>query len=85
MAAEPRLELVVPAPLTLVCFRHADGDEASERMLERLNDTGRVYLTHTRLFDRFTLRMAIGGTHTGARHVDDAWALVRETAAEVAG
>ncbi|MHC4948995.1 MAG: pyridoxal-dependent decarboxylase, partial [Planctomycetota bacterium] len=85
VAAEPRLELVVPAPLTLVCFRHADGDEASERMLERLNDTGRVYLTHTRLFDRFTLRMAIGGTHTGARHVDDAWALVRETAAEVAG
>ena len=57
-------ELVAPAPLNLVCFRHREGDEFNERLLARLNESGELYLTHTKLADRYTLRMAIGGTWT---------------------
>jgi aromatic-L-amino-acid decarboxylase len=66
-------ELVAPAPLNLVCFRHRKGDEFNERLLARLNETGELYLTHAKLADRYTLRMAIGGTWTERRHVESAW------------
>lgn len=76
VGAHPRLELSAPHPLDLVCFHHVDGDEASEALLTRLNATGRVFLTHTRLDDRFVLRVAVGTQATGARHVDALWDLI---------
>ncbi len=81
--ATDRFELAAPAPLNLVCFRHVGGDEINERLLERLNRAGKVYLTHTKLDDKYTLRMCIGQTYTEQRHVSRAWELIRETAAEV--
>lgn len=69
----PHLELAVPRSLALVCFRHTAGDAASEALLRRLNASGRLYLTHTRVGGRYALRMAIGGTRTAAEHVDAAW------------
>ena len=79
--ADEHLVLAAPAPLALVCFRHRDGDEASEALLNRLNDSGRLYLTHTRLDGRYTLRFAIGATTTERRHVEQAWTLIRDEAA----
>lgn len=78
-------ELAAPAPLNLVCFRHKDGDEINQKILDRLNKSGKIYLTHTRLDDRFTLRMVIGQTHTEARHVEQAWRLIQEVSKEVTG
>ncbi|CAN5824334.1 pyridoxal-dependent decarboxylase [soil metagenome] len=78
--ADARFELVAPAPLNLVCFRHLDGDAASENLLQAANATGRVFLTHTRLAGRYTLRMAVGQTTTERRHVEAAWALLGELA-----
>jgi aromatic-L-amino-acid decarboxylase len=80
IAAHPRLELAAPHPLNLVCFRHADGDAASEGLLAELNATGRVLLTHTRLDGRFTLRVAIGTQATEARHVEALWELIEAAA-----
>jgi aromatic-L-amino-acid decarboxylase len=72
VAADPRFELAAPAPLSLVCFRLADGgDEANQRLLDAVNDSGRAFLTHTRLDDRLTLRLAVGHPATEARHVDE--------------
>jgi aromatic-L-amino-acid decarboxylase len=76
-------ERVAPAPLNLVCFRHRRGDEFSERLLTRLNESGKLYLTHTRLADRYTLRMAIGGTWTERRHVESAWRTIVEVASDL--
>jgi aromatic-L-amino-acid decarboxylase len=76
----PRFELVAPVPLNLVCFRHVGGEAATELLLERLNASGRLYLTHTRLNDRYTLRMCIGQTCTEEQHVRAAWNLIEETA-----
>jgi aromatic-L-amino-acid/L-tryptophan decarboxylase len=76
----PNFELAAPAPLNLVCFRHVGGDAVNERLLQRLNAGGRLYLTHTRLGDRYTLRLCVGQTNTEERHVHAAWELIQETA-----
>ena len=76
VAADPRLELAAPAHLNLVCFRHVDGDDATAALHEALNATGRVYLTHTRLADRYVIRASIGAWTTEQRHVDALWGLV---------
>jgi len=76
-------ELAAPAPLNLVCFRHKAGDDANQKLMERLNNSGKLYLTHTRLDGRMTLRMSIGQTHTEARHVEEAWKLILELASDL--
>ncbi|HVM41031.1 MAG TPA: pyridoxal-dependent decarboxylase [Acidimicrobiia bacterium] len=76
VADHPKFELAAPSVLNLVCFRHVDGDEATTRVMEAANASGRVYLTHTRLDDRVVLRMAVGQTWTEQRHVDAAWDLL---------
>ena len=74
VAADPRFELAAPAPLSLVCFRLRQGGDAANRaLLERLNASGKLYLTHTVLDGRYTLRLSIGGTLTEERHVRAAW------------
>ncbi|MEU8051890.1 pyridoxal-dependent decarboxylase [Micromonospora haikouensis] len=78
--ADDRFVLAAPHPFSLVCFRLAAGDEASAGLLERVNATGRVFLTHTRVAGRFTLRLAIGSPLTTQAHVDDAWELISEAA-----
>ena len=70
-------ELAAPVPLSLVCFRHVGGDEVNQRLMDRLNASGEIYLTHTKLDGKLTLRMAICGTHTERRHVERAWELIR--------
>ncbi len=71
-------------PLNLVCFRHRGDDELNRKLLETLNASGSVYLTHTRLGERYVLRMAIGGTQTRREHVVAAWQRIRATAADLA-
>ncbi|MFL6072042.1 MAG: pyridoxal-dependent decarboxylase [Mycobacteriales bacterium] len=73
VAADPRFEIVAPHPLGLVCFRLRGDDGPNEALLARLNASGALYLTHTKVRDRHALRMAIGGTLTERRHVRAAW------------
>lgn len=80
---DERFELAAPAPLNLVCFRHRAGDRFNEALLDRLNRSGDLYLSHTKLNDRFTLRLSVGQTHTEARHVKRAWNRIREEAAKL--
>ncbi len=81
---DPRFELAAPTPLNLVCFRLRGGDAANQSLLERLNASGRLYLTSTRLDGKLTLRMSIGQTWTERRHVEAAWKRIRATADELA-
>jgi aromatic-L-amino-acid decarboxylase len=83
--ADPRLELAAPVHLGLVCFRHRGRagqttDEASEALHAALNASGRVYLTHTRLADRYVLRASVAAWTTEERHVDVLWQLIDEFA-----
>ncbi len=70
---DERFEVAAPAPLNLVCFRHRGGDKRNEELMNRLNNSGDLYLTHTRLDGRFTLRFCVGQTNTTQRHVEQAW------------
>jgi aromatic-L-amino-acid decarboxylase len=81
--ADPQFEIMAPVTLNLVCFRHTGGDEPTQRILDALNASGRIYLTHTRLDGKLTLRMSIGQTNTQRRHVEQAWALIRAAAAQL--
>ena len=78
-----QFELAAPAPLNLVCFRYCGGDEANRQLMERVNRSGKLYLTHTMLDGRHTLRLCVGQTKTEERHVDQAWRVIRDTAAEL--
>jgi aromatic-L-amino-acid/L-tryptophan decarboxylase len=78
--ADDRFELAAPAPLNLVCFRHRGGDAITQRIVDRVNASGELFLTHTRLDDTLVLRMSIGGTRTEQRHVEQAWTAIQEAA-----
>jgi aromatic-L-amino-acid decarboxylase len=80
---DPDFELVVEAPLNLVCFRMRGSDDDNQRLMDAINNSGAMYLSHTKLGDRFILRMSIGGTWTRRRHVTKAWELIRRTAKEI--
>ncbi len=81
VAAHPAFELAAPTPLNLVCLRHRAGDAVTQRIMDRLNASGEVFLSHTRLDGKLTLRVSIGQTFTERRHVVHLWALMREAAA----
>jgi aromatic-L-amino-acid decarboxylase len=81
---DDRFELAVDPPLNLVCFRHLGGDAINQRIMDRLNHSGKMFLTHTKIDDHLILRMSIGQTHTKQRHVERAWKLIQEAAEEEA-
>ena len=83
VAASDRFELAAPPPLNLVCFRHRGGEEINRQLLDRLNRSGALYLTHTVLNGRYTLRFCVGQTWTEARHVEQAWQRIQQTVTEL--
>ena len=95
--ADPDWERLAPVPFSTVCFRwrpaalaaRADEPEIAERLdvanaaiMDAVNRTGDVFLSHTRLAGRFTIRVAVGNLRTEARHVERAWELLRAAAAD---
>jgi aromatic-L-amino-acid/L-tryptophan decarboxylase len=86
--AAPPWELMAPVPFSLVCFRYAPlgvdpkvVNRLNQGILDRVNASGRVFLSHTKLNGRVTLRLAIGNLRTARRHVEEAWQLLRDAAA----
>lgn len=82
-------ERLAPVPLSAVCFRFTPNgdepdaerlDELNERIMHRANRSGEIFLSHTRLRDRFALRLAIGNIRTSESHVRRAWEILREAA-----
>jgi len=78
-----KFQLAVTPPLNLVCFRHVGGEEINRRLLDGLNRSGRMYLTHTTLNGQFTLRFCVGQSQTEEHHVEQAWERIQQTAAEL--
>jgi aromatic-L-amino-acid decarboxylase len=88
--ADPEYNRLAPVPFSTVCFRaepqgveEKDFDSFNERLLEAVNATGQVFLSHTRLRDQYCLRMAIGNLRTTEKHVRTAWDLLKREAARL--
>ena len=96
--ADPDWERLAPTPFGTVCFRYRPAllagatdepavrdrlDAANEALMATVNATGEVFLSHTRLRDGFTIRLAVGNLRTEDRHVERAWELLRREAATI--
>ena len=75
--ADPRFERVAPAPLSVVCFRSKGSDGHNRRLLDKINASGKFFLSHTVLDGRFVLRLAIGNLGTTRDDVLAAWDMIR--------
>ena len=87
---EPDFEILAPVVINVVCFRfrpRGAGEEELNRLNEtlnhKLNDSGKIYLTHTVLNGRYTLRIVTGQTNVTFDHVSRAWELIKVTAHEL--
>jgi aromatic-L-amino-acid/L-tryptophan decarboxylase len=80
---EREWEVMTPRPFSLVCFRHDGSDEENEALLERVNATGEIFISHTRLNGRYALRLAVGNARTTEDDVRVAWDVLRREAARV--
>lgn len=82
---DPEFERLAPVPLSTICFRarprglddEAAIDRLNERLLVMMNESGRAFLSHTRLGGRYVLRLVISHLRTEERHVREAWELAK--------
>jgi aromatic-L-amino-acid decarboxylase len=77
--ADPEWELCAPRDFSVVCFRRRGTDEENEAILERVNASGEIFISHTRLNGRYVLRLAVGNERTTEGDVDRAWNALRNT------
>jgi aromatic-L-amino-acid decarboxylase len=76
--ADPRFERTAPGRLSTICFRYKGSDDDNRRIQDRVNESGEVLISGTKLNGRFTLRLTIGNMGTTPEHVARAWELIRE-------
>lgn len=76
-------ELFVEPPLNLVCFRHKNSDDFNMKLMNAVNETGKLFFTHTKLKGQIVLRMSIGQTNTEEAHLEAAWKLISDIAAKL--
>src|SRR5207244_2982001 len=83
-----RFELAAPVVLPVVCFRFVGGDKgkidiSNSEIVERINASGRAYLTQTKLRGQTVMRIGLGNVLTTEDHLRKAWKIIRETAREL--
>jgi aromatic-L-amino-acid decarboxylase len=79
VAAEPGWELCAPRPFSVVCFRLEGSDERNKALLERVNASGEIFVSHAALDGRYVLRLAVGQMSTTEADVRQAWDVLRTT------
>ena len=80
MRADERWELCAPRTFSVVCFRMIGDDEANRALLDRVNASGEMFISHAVLDGRYVLRLAVGGMLTTAADVDRAWDVLQRLA-----
>ena len=71
-----RFDLVAPVTMGLVCFRVREGDDATRELMCRINDTRTLFVSHTVLNGRFTIRVAVGNMRTEWQDMEALWAAI---------
>ncbi len=85
--ADVNWERMAPVPMATVCLRYkpagmaeSELDELNQRILDRVNASGRLYLSHTKLGGRFALRVAIGNPRQTDAHIHRCWEILNDAA-----
>ena len=73
-----RFEVIAPVLFSTVCFRLKAGDAETQAMLDRVNGSGEVFISHTTLNGRLTARLAVGNARTTEEHILSAWKVIAE-------
>jgi aromatic-L-amino-acid/L-tryptophan decarboxylase len=81
--AEPGWEICAPRPFSVVCFRREGSDEQNQELLERVNASGELFISHTVLNGRYVLRLAVGHESTTEDDVRRAWDMLRALALDL--
>ena len=88
----PNFERMAPTPFSTVCFRANPGNldekklnELNERLMNIINATGKLFITHTKLNNKFVIRLVVSGIRTREEHVTKAWELIQKTYLEIKG
>ncbi len=86
MSEDPSFELLAPVQFNTTCFRYkpngysGDLDKLNEQLIEKINASGKIYISHTKLNGIYTLRFVVAQTNTEERHVLQAFDLIKEIA-----
>jgi aromatic-L-amino-acid decarboxylase len=87
ISGESDFEILAPVVISVVCFRYAPAGYSNdqinvlnEKLNHQLNDSGKLYLSHTVLKDKYTLRMVTAQTNVTFGHVEKAWDLIKDSA-----
>jgi aromatic-L-amino-acid decarboxylase len=78
--ADSSFEIVAPVPFSTVCFRLKGDDAANQALMDRVNASGKIFISHTRLNDRLVLRFTVGNLRSTEDHVRMAWEVIRHEA-----
>ena len=80
---DPEFELMAPVPFSTICFRYkpagyfGDLNELNSNLMEEINKTGRIFLSHTKLNGNFVIRLVVSGIRTEEKHVLEAWKIIK--------
>lgn len=84
---EKDFERMAPVPFSTVCFRYNPGNlsekelnKLNEDLLEKINQSGKIFLSHTKLNGKFVIRLTIGSIRHERRHIVDAWEIIKTMA-----
>jgi len=76
-------EIIAPVPLNLICFKHKKGSAFNQKLHETLNQTGKLYITRTKINDEYILRFSIGQATGTIDHIKKSWKLIQQTAKNI--
>ncbi len=87
---EKDFEILAPVPFSTICFRYNPGNKtedelniSNENLFEKINSSGRIFLSHTKLDDKFVLRLTIGSIRHESRHIEEAWKVIKQSAESI--
>jgi aromatic-L-amino-acid/L-tryptophan decarboxylase len=83
VASQRGWEVCAPREFSVVCFRMRGDDDRNRELLERVNASGEMFISHAVLRGRYVLRLAVGGMLTGPADIDRAWEVLRREAAAI--
>ncbi|XP_055327314.1 aromatic-L-amino-acid decarboxylase-like [Paramacrobiotus metropolitanus] len=83
LASDHRFELAVPVRMGLTCFRLKGPNELNEKLLRRINESGKIYLTPSKLRDKFIIRCCVCASRTTSNDIEYSWTVIKEFADQI--